>query len=113
MIGIYSDCPYILPHSSLIIFMHVSEVGTDAQGINTRSLSSILESWPTATPKPKVLYTVPVRLVAIGPYIIMSTDNILYDQYGSNPSGVTTSLERRLEVLRLARQHNFLVLEGN
>ncbi|EIM85740.1 PLP-dependent transferase [Stereum hirsutum FP-91666 SS1] len=70
----------------------IIEVGTDAQGIITRSLSSILESWPALKPKPKVLYTVP---------------------YGSNPSGVTTSLERRLDVLKLARQHNFLILEDD
>lgn len=34
------------------------------------------------------------------------------DQYGCNPTGMTTSAERRLEVLELARKYNFLILEG-
>ena len=34
-------------------------------------------------------------------------------QYGANPTGVTSTLERRLEVLELARKHNFLILEGS
>lgn len=33
-------------------------------------------------------------------------------QYGCNPTGMTSTLERRLQVLELARQHNFLILEG-
>ena len=33
-------------------------------------------------------------------------------QYGCNPTGSTATLERRKEVLRLAREHNFLILEG-
>ena len=36
------------------------EVETDAEGIQSSSLRSILEQWPTEKPKPKVLYTVPV-----------------------------------------------------
>lgn len=36
------------------------EVETDEEGISTSSLRSILESWPSDKPKPKVLYTVPV-----------------------------------------------------
>ena len=37
------------------------EVETDAEGISSTSLRQILESWPEGKPKPKVLYTVPVR----------------------------------------------------
>src|ERR1700685_1532355 len=33
-------------------------------------------------------------------------------QYGCNPTGMTATLERRKEVLELAREHNFLILEG-
>jgi tryptophan aminotransferase len=33
-------------------------------------------------------------------------------QYGCNPTGMTATLERRKEVLQLAREHNFLILEG-
>ncbi|EIM91560.1 PLP-dependent transferase [Stereum hirsutum FP-91666 SS1] len=68
------------------------EVETDSEGINSASLRSILESWPANKPKPKVLYTVP---------------------YGCNPTGMTATLHRRLEVLELAREHNFLILEDD
>lgn len=39
-------------------------------------------------------------------------DKLTAGQYGCNPTGVTSTLERRLEVLELARKHNFLILEG-
>ncbi|KAG2018257.1 kynurenine/alpha-aminoadipate aminotransferase [Coprinopsis cinerea AmutBmut pab1-1] len=68
------------------------EVETDAQGISSSSLRSILDNWPSDKPKPKVLYTVP---------------------YGCNPTGMTATLERRKEVLRLAREHNFIILEDD
>ncbi|PPQ63942.1 hypothetical protein CVT24_009117 [Panaeolus cyanescens] len=68
------------------------EVETDADGIRSSSLRSILEQWPAGKPKPKVLYTVP---------------------YGCNPTGMTATLERRKEVLKLAREHNFLILEDD
>ncbi|KAH7906539.1 pyridoxal phosphate-dependent transferase [Hygrophoropsis aurantiaca] len=68
------------------------EVETDANGIRSDSLRSILESWPATKPKPKVLYTVP---------------------YGCNPTGMTASVSRRREVLALAREHNFLILEDD
>ncbi|KAF9077925.1 pyridoxal phosphate-dependent transferase [Rhodocollybia butyracea] len=41
---------------------------------------------------PKALYTVP---------------------YGCNPTGMTASTQRRKEVLRLARKHNFIILEDD
>ncbi|KAF9260113.1 PLP-dependent transferase [Marasmius fiardii PR-910] len=68
------------------------EVETDAEGISSNSLRQILEAWPQEKPKPKVLYTVP---------------------YGCNPTGMTASLARRKEVLKLAREHNFLILEDD
>ncbi|CAL1717225.1 unnamed protein product [Somion occarium] len=68
------------------------EVATDANGIVSSSLRSILENWPVEKPKPKVLYTVP---------------------YGCNPTGMTATVERRREVLALAREHNFLILEDD
>ncbi|KAI0790026.1 PLP-dependent transferase [Abortiporus biennis] len=70
----------------------ISEVETDAEGLSSQSLRKILEEWPASKPKPKVLYTVP---------------------YGCNPTGITTTTERRLEVLKLAREHNFLILEDD
>ncbi|KAI0080929.1 PLP-dependent transferase [Panus rudis PR-1116 ss-1] len=68
------------------------EVETDAYGIKSSSLREILENWPAEKPKPKVLYTVP---------------------YGCNPTGMTATTDRRKEVLQLAHEHNFLILEDD
>ncbi|KAI5985330.1 pyridoxal phosphate-dependent transferase, partial [Pisolithus marmoratus] len=68
------------------------EVETDAQGVCSSSLRSILENWPVGKPKPRIFYTVP---------------------YGCNPTGMTATIERRREVLSLAREHNFLILEDD
>ncbi|KAJ7601199.1 TdiD protein [Mycena floridula] len=70
----------------------VIEVLTDSEGIIPSSLSSCLESWPIGKPHPKLLYTVP---------------------FGSNPTGVSTTLSRRLEVLHLARKYSFNILEDD
>ncbi|KAF5359363.1 hypothetical protein D9756_003591 [Leucocoprinus leucothites] len=70
-------------------FMHVA---TDAEGISASSLRSRLENWPAGKPRPKVLYTVP---------------------YGCNPTGMTATLERRVEVLKLAREFDFIILEDD
>ncbi|KAH9025336.1 pyridoxal phosphate-dependent transferase [Lactarius hengduanensis] len=53
---------------------------------------NILDSWPSSKPKIKVLYTI---------------------SYGCNPTGATTSLARRQEVLDIARKHNILILEDD
>ncbi|KAF9021921.1 PLP-dependent transferase [Hymenopellis radicata] len=68
------------------------EVETDSHGIMSSSLRSILENWPKDKIKPRVLYTVP---------------------YGCNPTGMTATLERRKEVLKLAHEYNFLILEDD
>ncbi|KAH8074790.1 PLP-dependent transferase [Cristinia sonorae] len=68
------------------------EVETDSNGISSDSLRKTLESWPASKAKPKVLYTVP---------------------YGCNPTGMTATIERRREVLQLAREHNLLILEDD
>ncbi|KAI0733586.1 PLP-dependent transferase [Fomitopsis betulina] len=68
------------------------EVETDAEGIKSSSLLSILQNWPENKPRPKVLYTVP---------------------YGGNPTGTTATLHRRREVLQLAREYNFIILEDD
>ncbi|KAI9435643.1 PLP-dependent transferase [Lactarius psammicola] len=68
------------------------EVETDADGPDSQSLRNILDSWPSTKPKPKILYTIP---------------------YGCNPTGATTSLARRQEVLDISRKHNILILEDD
>ncbi|GJE89936.1 PLP-dependent aminotransferase family protein [Phanerochaete sordida] len=74
------------------LHLDLIEVETDSQGISSESLRSVLENWPAGKPKPKALYTVP---------------------YGCNPTGMTASLPRRQDVLALAREHNFLILEDD
>ncbi|KIJ51492.1 hypothetical protein M422DRAFT_224146 [Sphaerobolus stellatus SS14] len=68
------------------------EIETDAEGIRADSLRTILTNWPKDKSKPRVLYTVP---------------------YGCNPTGMTASTARRTEVLKLAREHNILILEDD
>ncbi|KAH9831639.1 PLP-dependent transferase [Rhodofomes roseus] len=68
------------------------EVETDSHGVCSRSMREMLENWPSSKPKPKFFYTVP---------------------YGSNPTGSTATLERRLEVLALSREHDFFILEDD
>ncbi|KAG6845243.1 hypothetical protein H0H87_011978 [Tephrocybe sp. NHM501043] len=80
------------PNPDVFPFESLQEVETDAEGISSNALRSILENWPVGKPKPRVLYTVP---------------------YGCNPTGMTASLERRREVLRLAGEHDFIILEDD
>ena len=56
---------YLVRSSSTIFLVSsdqsisIVEVETDAEGIKSSSLRSILENWPAEKPKPKILYTVP------------------------------------------------------
>ncbi|KAH9945140.1 PLP-dependent transferase [Epithele typhae] len=68
------------------------ELSGDENGIDTVALRKTLENWPKNKRKPKLLYTIP---------------------FGCNPTGVTSTIERRLEVLGLAREHNFLIFEDD
>ncbi|KAG8988242.1 hypothetical protein FRB94_000974 [Tulasnella sp. JGI-2019a] len=68
------------------------EIPTDAQGARSSDLRKMLENWPSGKPIPRVMYTVP---------------------YGCNPTGTTASLDRRLEVLELARKYDFLIMEDD
>lgn len=92
-------------HTDLLL---VAEVPTDAKGVCSHTLREMLENWPTGKPKPKVLYTVPVSYYPRGVLSVELNDG----QYGCNPTGMTAAVERRLEVLELAREHNFIILEG-
>ncbi|KAF8591221.1 PLP-dependent transferase [Ramaria rubella] len=73
-------------HANLI------EVKMDADGPSSISLRNILDGWPVDRRKPRILYTVPC---------------------GSNPSGTTTTLARRLEILEIVREHNIFILEDD
>ncbi|KAK0199870.1 TdiD protein [Desarmillaria ectypa] len=83
--------PGILPilHS---LKCNVAGVASDKDGLIPSSLEILLDSWSTDQPFPKLLYTIP---------------------YGANPTGMTTTAARRVEILRLARKHNILILEDD
>ncbi|EFI27171.1 kynurenine/alpha-aminoadipate aminotransferase [Coprinopsis cinerea okayama7 len=69
-------------------------VDSDEDGISTVDLEKVLSTWDEDVkgPLPRVLYTVP---------------------FGSNPGGVTASLQRRIGVLQLARRYDLLILEDD
>ncbi|KAF7305471.1 Aminotran-1-2 domain-containing protein [Mycena chlorophos] len=71
------------------------EVAADAQGLNPSNLEEILSNWETTYPGkrfPKFLYTIPS---------------------GSNPTGASIPESRKIEVLKLAKKYNFLLLEDD
>ena len=71
---------------------HVEHVLTDENGLVPEALRERITSLKAAGKRIKFLYTVPTF---------------------SNPSGVTLSWERRLEVLEICRSNDILVLEDN
>lgn len=79
-------------NSTLLRWSASTEVETDSNGVIPSSLRTILEQWPEGKPKPKGFYTIPC---------------------GCNPTGATVPLERKREILQLAREHNFLILEDD
>ncbi|KAJ7732410.1 pyridoxal phosphate-dependent transferase [Mycena metata] len=71
------------------------EVNTDSQGLSPAKLETILSRWDRThpgKPYPKALYTIPS---------------------GSNPTGASIPEVRKIEVLKLAKKYNFLVLEDD
>jgi len=67
-------------------------VKTDNEGILPNNLDTILTQWDHANKKPKVLYTIPT---------------------GSNPTGMSISMERRQDLYRVAQKHDLLILEDD
>ncbi|GAA6035993.1 hypothetical protein JCM8097_005204 [Rhodosporidiobolus ruineniae] len=75
--------------------VNLIEVGVDTAGLDPDLLEDILDNWSTKYPGkrfPKILYTIPT---------------------GSNPTGATCPLDRRLRILALVRKHNLLLLEDD
>jgi len=71
------------------------EVDTDSEGLSVEHLNQVLENWETERPgrtRPKLLYTIPT---------------------GSNPTGCSIGQARKVEVLKLAKKHNLIVLEDD
>ncbi|GAA5938611.1 hypothetical protein JCM10213_006980 [Rhodosporidiobolus nylandii] len=71
------------------------EVPVDTAGLDPAALEDILANWSTRFPNkrfPKLLYTIPT---------------------GSNPTGCSSPLSRRLQILALVRKYNLLLLEDD
>lgn len=86
----------ILP-SLVMLKARIVPVVSDDQGMMSSRLTEILENWDSnaetaGLPRPKCLYTTPT---------------------GANPAGTTASDDRKRQILALARQHDFLILEDD
>jgi len=68
------------------------EVPCDEQGISAKAVDRIMTEWPADKPKPRVLYTIPT---------------------GSNPTGLSATEERKIEILKLVKKHNLLLFEDD
>ncbi|KAJ3036715.1 hypothetical protein HDV00_002427 [Rhizophlyctis rosea] len=69
-----------------------AEVALDAEGLNPNALEKVLAEWPTPETRPKVLYTVPT---------------------GGNPTGISTTLERKKRVYEIAKKYDIIILEDD
>lgn len=67
------------------------EVDVDDEGLSAERLAMILDQWPAGEKKPRVIYSTPV---------------------GCNPSGCSSSAQRKLDVLQVMKKHNLLMMEG-
>ncbi|KAJ1028539.1 hypothetical protein NDA16_001705 [Ustilago loliicola] len=86
----------ILP-SLVMLKAKIVPVESDDQGMMSTRLAEIMDKWDTdpvtaGLPRPKCLYTTPT---------------------GANPAGTTASEDRKRQILALARQHDFLILEDD
>ena len=70
--------------------VQILTVGGDAQGLDVEELEDLLRD--PKQPRPTLMYVVPTF---------------------ANPSGATMSLERRLRLLRLAVEHQFVIVEDD
>ena len=82
--------------TALVVFRsfqaEVSHVAMDEHGLIPEALRETIAALNAAGKRMKFLYTVPTF---------------------NNPAGVTLSVERRIEILEIARENNILVLEDN
>ncbi|KAI8825257.1 pyridoxal phosphate-dependent transferase [Fimicolochytrium jonesii] len=68
------------------------EIPVDAQGLDPEKLESTLREWKDPSTRPKVLYTVPT---------------------GGNPTGISTSTERKRRIYDIAKQYDIIILEDD
>ena len=84
-------------YTGIVSFLHTQpcnlvSVSTDTEGIMPESLESILKNWEDVATRPKVLYTIPT---------------------GSNPTGVTVSLERKKAIYKICQEYDILIMEDD
>ncbi|CAO1619069.1 unnamed protein product [Jaminaea pallidilutea] len=72
--------------------VNIVSVESDEQGLSAKALSEILASWPSDRRLPKAIYTTPT---------------------GANPSGTTSTEQRKGDVLSICRQYGILILEDD
>ncbi|OTA98388.1 hypothetical protein M426DRAFT_258948 [Hypoxylon sp. CI-4A] len=70
----------------------IFQATTDRYGLDPSELERSLSRWPTNQSYPKLLYTIPT---------------------GSNPTGRSCPEWRKIEILRLAKKFNFMILEDD
>lgn len=67
------------------------EVDVDDQGLSATRMDEILAAWPKDKKRPRIVYSTPV---------------------GCNPSGCSSSKERKKEVLAVMKKYDLLMMEG-
>ncbi|KAJ3201060.1 hypothetical protein HDU82_008395 [Entophlyctis luteolus] len=68
------------------------DVPSDGEGLIPTALESALANWKDLKTKPRVLYTVPI---------------------GGNPTGCSTTVERKRKIYEIARAHDIIILEDD
>jgi len=87
-------------YSGSLAFLHglgtpMVGVATDGHGLRPDDLAALLDGWDVAErkrPRPRVLYTIPT---------------------GGNPTGASSTIERKAAVYAIARRHGLLILEDD
>ncbi|KAJ3129428.1 hypothetical protein HK100_008648 [Physocladia obscura] len=69
-----------------------SDVPSDAEGLIPDALENVLANWNDCATRPRVLYTVPI---------------------GGNPTGCSTTVERKKRIYKIAQKYNIIILEDD
>ena len=80
---------------------------------STRDLFETFKFWTAASGlrlSPSQKY-IPVRVLTLE--LLLTITYRLAERYGCNPTGATTSLAHRQEVLDISQSHNILILEDS
>lgn len=70
--------------------------GKDDEGIDVEYMSNLLDNW------------------SLGPYKHLKKPTLLYTvTTGQNPTGVSTSMEKKKQIIALAKKHDFIIVEDD